>query len=389
MKEKLFNNIDNQREELIRMSDFIFDNPELGGKEIKALKILTDYLEKNGFSVEKGIAGLPTAFRAEYKKGNGGAKIGILCEYDALEGLGHGCGHHMQGPACLGAAVALKNILKEENYSIIVYGTPAEETFGGKINMLKAGYFKDIDVALMMHGAPDTCTDIKCLALSSFEVIFHGKKAHAAVAPENGRSAFDALLLAFQGIEFMREHVRDDVRMHYTVKEVPGPENVVPSRAVGKFALRSFSREYLNSVIERFKNIIKGAAIMSGVEYEIFEDSALDNKIPVFSLNELLIKNAELINAPGITPPREKTGSTDFGNVMHEIPGSCIRVKFVPTGTSSHSQEYIEAGKTEDAHNCVIYGAKIIAGTSYDLIKNKEMLQTVKEEYEKNREIYK
>lgn len=338
MKQDLFKAIENQKEKLIEMSDFIFDNPEYGGEEKKAMKLLTSYLEENNFSVERGIADLPTAFRAIYKKGENGIRIGILCEYDAIEGLGHGCGHHMQGPACIGAAVALKNILKEENYSIVIYGTPAEETFGGKVTMLKSGYFKDIDVALMMHGAPDTCTDIKCLALSSFTVVYKGKKSHAAVAPENGRSAFDALLLAFQGIEFLREHVRDDVRMHYTISEVPGPENVIPSRAVGKFTLRSFSREYLNSLIERFRNIIKGASIMSGVIYEIIEDSKLDNKIPVFILNDNLIKNAELINVPGITPPREKTGSTDFGNILHEIPGSCIRIKFVPSGTSSHSQ---------------------------------------------------
>ena len=389
MKKNLFEEIERERKKLIEMSDFIFDNPEYGGEEIKAAEVLTNYLEKNGFQVERGIAELPTAFRAIYNKGKGGARIGILCEYDALQGLGHGCGHHMQGPSCVGAAAALKNIIKDKNFSIVVYGTPGEETFGGKLNMLKAGYFKDIDVALMMHGAPDTCTDIKCLAQSSFVVTYHGKRAHAALMPESGRSAFDALLLSFQGIEFMREHVKDDVRMHYTVKELPGPENVVPAKAVGKFSLRSFSREYLDTVVERFKDVIRGAAIMSGVEYELTEGKSLDNKIPVLSLNDLFIKNAEFIGIPGITKPREKTGSTDFGNVMHEIPGSCIRVKFVPTGTSSHSQEYINAGKSEDAHNCVIYGAKAIAGTAYDIINDEKILQKIKEEYITNKKIYK
>ena len=389
MKKNLFEEIERQKEKLVNISDFIFDNPEYEGKEIIASQKLTNYLEENGFQVERGIADLPTAFRAIYKKGDKGARIGILCEYDALQGLGHGCGHHMQGPSCIGAAIALKNILKDEEFSIVVYGTPAEETFGGKVNMLKAGYFRDIDVALMMHGAPDTCTDIKSLAKSAFLVTYHGKKSHAALMPENGRSAFDALLLSFQGIEFMREHVKDDVRMHYTIKELPGPENIVPSRAVGKFSLRSFSRGYLDTVVERFKDVIRGAAIMSGVDYEIEEGTSLDNKIPVISLNDLFMKNAELIGIPGITASREKTGSTDFGNVMHEIPGSCIRVKFVPTGTSSHSQEYVNAGKSEDAHNCVIYGAKAIAGTAYDMITDNKILEKVKEEYAKNRETYK
>lgn len=389
MKEKLFLEIDKLKSKLVEMGDYIFDNPEYEGKEIKASNLLTEYLTEAGFKVEKGIAELPTAFRAEYTQGKGKVKIGLLCEYDALEGLGHACAHHMQGPSCIGAAIALKKLLLKEDYSIIVYGTPAEESFGGKVNMLRAGFFKDIDVALMMHGAPDTCTDIKCLAQSAFIVNFYGKRAHAALMPEKGRSAFDALLLSFQGIEFMREHVKDDVRMHYTIKELPGPENVVPAKAVGKYSLRSFSRSYLDEVIERFKEVIRGASIMSGVTYDITEISSLDNKIPVITLNDLLIENAKLIGVPGITLPREKTGSTDFGNVMHEIPGSCIRVKFVPTGTSSHSQEFLNSGKSEEAHKAIVYGAKTLAATAYDLIVNPNIMKKIKEEYLINRELYK
>ena len=290
----------------------------------------------------------------------------------------------MQGPSCLGAALAVKEVLTSVPYDLVVYGTPAEETFGGKINMLKAGCFQDIDVALMMHGAPDTCTDKKCLALSTYHVEFFGKKAHAAIAPEQGRSAFDALLLAFQGVEFLREHVRDDVRLHYTVKELPGPENVVPGYAVGKFALRSFSRDYLDSLKDRFYNIINGAAMMSGVEAKITETQSLDNKIPVFALNDLVMKNAAEAGIPDLKPPREKTGSTDFGNVMHRLPGCCLRVQFVPSGTASHSQEYIQAGKTEAAHNCVIYGAKALAGTSWDLIMDSSLLPVIEKEFEEN-----
>lgn len=388
MKKRLFEEIDQQSEYLYRMADKIFDNPEMGGREHLAAAVLTDYLRENGFVVELGLAGLGTAFRAVYENGEGGPRIGMLCEYDALEGLGHGCGHHMQGPACLGAAVTLKRFFSEKPYSLVVYGTPAEETFGGKINLMKAGYFNDIDVAFMMHGAPDTCTDVKSLALSSFEVTFHGKASHAAIKPEDGRSAFDALMLAFHGIEFMREHVRDDVRMHYTMTKLPGPENVVPDTAVGSFSLRSFSRDYLDEVAERFTNVIHGAALMAGVTCEIKEASALSNKIPVHMLNDLLIANAKAAGAPGIIPPRERTGSTDFGNVMHEIPGSCIRVKFVPSGTASHSREYIDAGKSREAHDCVIYGAKSIAGASLDIITQDGLLERIKEEFRANKELY-
>lgn len=221
---------------------------------------------------------------------------------------------------------------------IVVYGTPAEETTGEKIIMLKNGCFRELDVALMMHGAPTTTTDIKCMALSSFKVTYNGKTAHAAINPENGRSALDVLLLAFHGIECMREHVKEDTRMHYTVINAGGPNNIVPGIAVGSSSLRSYNRKYLDSIVERFKDIIKGAALMIGTSYEIFEDNAFDSKIPVIKLNDVLMENARLIRAPEIRPPREKTGSTDFGNVMYVVPDSCIRVAFVAENISAHPQ---------------------------------------------------
>ena len=284
-KNELFEKIEAQKEKLWEMADFIFDHPEYRGKEYQACDLLTKYLTDNGFSVERSVGGYETSFRAEWKHGEGGPVIGILCEYDALEGLGHGCGHHMQGPSCLGAAVALKECAGEEPFTLVVYGTPAEETLGSKCDMIKNGCFHELDAAFMMHGSPTTCTDVKCLADQSFRVTFHGKRAHAALAPEQGRSAFDALLVAFNGIEFLREHVPDDVRMHYTVAELPGPANVVPVKSVGKFSLRSFSKEELKGVVSRFKDIIKGAALIAGVDYELEQTSDFYNKIPVLKLN--------------------------------------------------------------------------------------------------------
>jgi amidohydrolase len=367
-KNLLYESIERQKEEILSMADYIHDHPEYDGEEYEASALLEDYLEKHGFAVERGLKDWPTAFRAEYHHGEGGVRIGLLCEYDALRGLGHGCGHHMQGPSICAAAVALKEVDFAENYSIIVYGTPAEETSSAKVTMWENGCFRDIDVALMMHGGPDTCVDEKSLALTNYHVTFHGKGAHAALAPEKGRSALDALLLAFNGVEFLREHVRDDVRMHYTITETPGPENVVPAKAVGAFALRSYSRDVLNDVCKRFEKLIQGAAMMADVEYEIDVEKTLDNKVPCYALNKIIMDNAEAVGAPGIGPVRKKTGSTDFGNVTNHLPGSCIRVKFVPEGTASHSQEFVDAGKTQDGHDAVIYGAKILAGTAYDII---------------------
>ncbi len=385
MKQQLFEHIDRQRDTLCQMADFIFDHPEYDGQEYQASKLLTGFLSEHGFQTETGVGGYETAFRAVYQNLEGGPSIGILCEYDALVGLGHGCGHHMQGPACLGAAIALKENLKDLPYRLVVYGTPAEETQGAKAQMIKNGCFHDIDVAFMMHGSPTTCTDIKCLADQSFKVVFHGKRAHAALAPEKGRSAFDAMLTAFNGLEYLREHVPDDTRMHYTITKLPGPSNVVPAEAEGKFSLRSFSKKNLEAVVERFYDIIKGAALIAGVSYEVTLIHDFYNKIPVLKLNELLMDNARLAGAPRLSPPRERTGSTDFGNVMYEVPGSCIRVAFVPEGTSSHTQEFVDAGKSKEAHDCILYGAKSIAGAALDLIQQPELMEAVKTEFAENK----
>ncbi|BDR68204.1 amidohydrolase [Clostridium tetani] len=382
MKNKIHSYIDNIALDLNNMADNIFDNPEDGLKEYKACDLLCNYLKEKEFKVEKGIGCFETAFRAVYEFGTGGPSIGLLCEYDALANIGHACGHHMQGPAILGAALALKEVVKDQPFKVVVYGTPAEETIGGKLQMVKEGCFKDIDVAMMMHGGPETTTDVKSLAMSKFKVIFNGKSAHAALKPENGKSALDALILSFQGIEFMREHVVDDVRMHYTILSAGGTAaNVVPAQAIGSFYVRSYNRDYLNDVIRRFKNVMKGAALMTDTEYEIITEKEIDNKIPVLSLNDIVMENAKLVNAPTIRPPRQKTGSTDFGSVMYQVPGTCIRIAFVEEGTSSHSEEYLKAGKTDEAHNAIMLSAKILADSAYDLISNKELFDEVKEEF--------
>ena len=386
LKEVMFRDIDGIRNEMTAMADDIFDHPEIGLEEFHAQKVLTDWLEKEGFAVERGVAGVETAFKAVYRHGEGGPNIGLLCEYDALPGIGHACGHHMQGPSILAAAKAMKDAEIRKPYTITVYGTPAEESVSGKIRMIQNGCtFEELDVALMMHGGPATQVDVKSLANSKYKVIFHGVSAHAAIKPEKGRSALDALILAFQGIEFLREHVNSDVKIHYTVVNCGGtPANVVPAYAEASVYVRSYNRAYLDTVCRRFEKVLKGAAMMTETEVEIIEEKKVDNKIPVLTLNDLVMKQAEDIHAPQIAPAREKTGSTDFGNVMRRVPGTCARIAFVAPGAAAHSQEYIEAGKTEAAHDAVIYGAKILAGTALELIEDPELLKQAKEEFRKN-----
>lgn len=384
LKDVLFRALDSMAPELNDMADFIFDHPEVGLQEVQASRLLCEALEKQGFAVERGVGGFETAFRATYKRGENGVSFGLLCEYDALQDQGHACGHHVQGPCIVGAAVALKNLPTDKPFKVVVYGTPAEETISGKITMMKNGCFQDIDVALMMHLSSETSVDVKSMALSKFTVTFYGQAAHAALKPEAGKGALDALILSFQGLEFMREHVKDDVRIHYTVLDAGGPANTVSPKAVGSFYVRSYNRTYLNDVVRRFFNVMNGAALMTDTRVEVHLDKEVDSKIPVISLNDFLMQNAKVVQAPEMKPAREKTGSTDFGNVMYKVPGSCIRVHFVPDGTSSHTQEYLDAGKSKAAYEALLVGAKIIAGTCYDLLEEDGALERVKSEFQRN-----
>ncbi len=385
MKEKLRTYIDSICGELCGLSDDIFDHPECGGEERYAVERLTTFLRDQGFTVETGIAGLATAFRAVYQVGTGGPSIGLLCEYDALKGFGHGCGHHMQGPAVLGAAAALRCCLGEDTPAkIVVYGTPAEETSMGKTIMLREGYFRDIDIALMTHANPETNVDVKSLALRSYRVKYHGVSAHAAIKPEDGRSALDALMLACHGLECLREHVRDDVRMHYAIRETSPLSNVVPDFVEASFVIRSYSTDYIETLVPRLEKVLRGAAMMTETTCEIIEKSHLDSKVPSYIINDLIMENARAVDAPQLGAPREKTGSTDFGNVLHTLPGACVRIAFVPRGTSSHSQEYLDAGKSDAAHLAVRLAAQILALTSWDVIEDKGLLERIRAEFAEN-----
>ena len=187
MKEKIRQYVNQIGPKLEALSDRIYDLAEISCQEFQSCRLLEDYLKENGFQVEHGVGEMETAFRAVYEQGEGGPSFGLLAEYDALS-MGHGCGHQMQGPAIIGAALCIRELAGDRPYKIVVYGTPAEESLGGKIIMQENGCFQDIDIALMMHAAPETCVDIKTMALENFRVTFYGKEAHAAMNPEQGRS---------------------------------------------------------------------------------------------------------------------------------------------------------------------------------------------------------
>ena len=219
--------------------------------------------------------------------------------------------------------------------------------------------FEELDVALMMHGGPATQVDVKSLALNKLKIVYHGVCSHAALKPEKGRSALDGLILACQGVEFLREHVPSDVRMHYTIVNCGGTAaNVVPGYAEASMYVRSYNRTELDGVVARVRKVLQGAAMMTETEVEIVEEKSLDNKIPVLALNELVMEQAEKVKAPlhPSGPPEDRfhrLRQRDAPCTRHLHPrGLC------PGGAAAHSQEYLDAGKTEEAHNAVVYGAK-------------------------------
>lgn len=383
IKEEISRYIEENADVLCSMADKIYDHPETSFQEYRASAMLCDWLERSGFDVTRRVAGLDTAFRAVYTCGKDGPSIGLLCEYDALP-IGHACGHHLQGPVILAAADALKNSITDKPFKLVVYGTPAEEGFQGKVRMLEGGCFKDIDLALMMHGGSNTTVDIKSLAGARLDAHYQGVAAHASLTPELTRDAIDGLLLALQGIEFLRGHVKNDVRLIYGIKDCVGmPGNTDHTHAEAHVIFRTCHWPDVADLEQRLRDIFTGAALMTGTQVHIEKSLEMVGKLPSHALNQLIMDNAEALCAPQILRPhRDKTGSTDFAFISHIMPAAVCRVAFVPEGTPSHSQAMLDAGKSESAHESIRLGAKIIAGVAVDLICRTEMLHEVLREHQ-------
>lgn len=384
-REALLRFIDENAPGLCLIADDIFDHPEMGFEEKYACLRLTDWLEKNGWQVDRGAGNLETAFRAEYVSGNGKPVIGLLCEYDALK-MGHACGHHMQGPIMLLVAQALRACLKDQDYTLVVYGTPAEEGPQGKKRMIEAGCFRELDVALMTHGAPNTTVDIKSLAGARFQVTYKGVAAHASLTPELTRSALDAVVLAFQGIQFLRGHVKEDVKFFTSVNECTGtPNNADETIARATVSLRTYQGEDIPQLEERLRKVLEGAAMMTETAVTIEKVQSTAGKLPNIALNQLIMKHAEALDAPQRLAYRTRTGSTDFAYVTQMMPAAVSRFAFVPEGSTSHSQVFLDYGKSQRAHDGIRMSAKILALTAADLITKPDVLEEIQREFRERR----
>ena len=384
-KEKLLASVAAQQEHLFDLSCQIFDFNEPNGTEYKSSALCADELEKLGFTVERGIGNQETSFRAVWKNGEGGPNIGILGEYDSLVGKGHACGHHLQTTAAIGAVKAMQDVFAGTDVpmTLTVYGTPAEETYGGKIIMQEAGCFTELDICLGTHASrTEAFVGGSSMALNSYVVTYHGKSAHAAGSPWMGRSAMDAMLLTFQGLEFLREHVKDGTRMHYSIKEAIGPSNVVPQKACAGFTLRSRDNGYLPELDERFRNVVNGACMMTDTTAEFEKKPTYLARKRNDTLSAVAKTNFELLNIPlGEQLVRDSGGSTDFGNVSGIVPGILIYLPYLDA--PGHTDEWVAAGKTDHARNCLLTSTQMLATVLHDLVLNPEIIRKAKEEFDK------
>lgn len=381
LKEKLKAELEIRRSELVRLSSDIHDNPELGFQEVKAVSWLSNYLENNGFCVEKGVAGLATAFQATY--GEGKPKIAVLAEYDALPGIGHGCGHNIIAASAVGAGVASKIVVDNLGGSIIVLGTPGEETFGSKIDMIKAGIFDDVDVAMMVHPSVLNMAIYRTLACLPLEVEFFGKAVHAAIHPAEGVNALEAIILAFNSINSLRQHIKEQARIHGIITNGGEAPNVVPAYSAAKFIIRAPDYAYLEELQGKVLNCFKGASSASGarLKYRWGEKVYAPIKNNV-AMARLFSDNLESLGRKlDIFDSRSPFGSSDMGNVSEVVPSIHPMVAIASHPVSLHSTEFASAAASEAGYQGLLDAAKAMAMTVVDIIGRPGVLEKIKQEF--------
>lgn len=383
-KAKICEIIESMAREIVGWSREIHAHPELGHQEHMASGLLAGVLEAHGFSVERGTAGLPTAFRAVSPPGGRRPAVAFLAEYDALPELGHACGHNIIGAASAAAGIVLSQVWAGPEGSVIVLGTPAEETDGAKVVMLERGVFQDIDAALMIHPGSRNTVSNSSLAIDAVEMTFTGRPAHAAGAPHEGINALDACILTFNGVNALRQHLRDDVRIHGIIVEGGVAPNIIPERAVARFYIRAARRDYLDQVVERVKNCARGGALALGaqVSFRNFEVSNDDIR-PNAALAAAFRNNLRTLGLKHIESPGTTFGSTDIGNVSHAVPTIHPTLAIGPETVVAHTPAFAQAAASEDGDRALILGAKALAMTGYDLLADAELLRRVRAEFER------
>lgn len=358
----------------------IHDHPELSEEEETAARIQADFLESRGFEVKRNYKGLKTAFAAT--AGEGGPHVCFMSEYDALPGMGHGCGHNLIAGVALGAGVLLKQLISDQGLKgrVTVMGTPAEEKRGCKIDLIEAGALKDVDIVLMAHPSNrPTSQSVEESGIMQFAVRFSGKSAHAAAAPEDGLNALDAVRLLFNGVDAWRQQLPETCRVHGVIIDGGVAPNIIPDTAAADFYLRAFDMDFLLSMKTRFENIAQGAALMTGTTalVETVKHTYKPGK-PNRELNQAFMK---LAGEYGMAPEwlERSRASSDFGDVTYEVPA--IHGFFNITGQDRditiHSREFADCAASPFALGQMEKTAKILSEIGYEYLTSEDFRKKV------------
>ncbi len=385
LKPKVAQAVDGLADELETLSHKIHDSPELCFKEERAHAWLTEFLEKHGAKVERSIGGLPTAFRATIEGAGPGPTVAIMAEYDALPGIGHACGHNVIATAGTGAGAALAVALRTLPFPgrVQVIGTPAEEGGAGKVRLMEAGVFRDVDAAMMIHGRCGTMVWRPSLGIIKVKAEFHGKATHASSWPWRGVNALNAVVQLFVGLDQMRQQLRPDARVHGIIVKGGEQPNIIPEYTRADFYLRALTKDSCHELLRRFTNCAEGAAVATGCRVEVTAEPTIHDPLKAnATMAGLFEKNLAFIDFP-VDPEDGEAGygSTDCGNVSQALPTIHPYIRISPDGVPGHSREFAEWARSPLARAGLVAGAKALALTALDLLAAPEQLKAAKDEF--------
>jgi amidohydrolase len=367
-------------DEIIALNDFMADNPEIGGEEYRASKRMVQLLENHGIPVEYPFAGMDTAFRGIINKGKG-RKAAILVEYDALRGLGHACGHCASGSLSILAALILNDLKERIPAEIHVIGTPDEEMHGGKVPMVKAGVFNGMDFALMIHMSNKNALFSKFLALDAYKFTFHGKSAHASSIPWEGRNALNSMRLFFDAMDMMRQHLKDDVRLHGYIVKGGDASNIIPHYTEAEVLVRAASRNYLDQVSKWVMDCAQAAALATRTTWNVEEIGEKYDSLWRNISGEKVLENIYRdLGLALVDTSQETGGSSDIGNVSSVCPAFHPYLD-IGKDLNAHTQEFAQAMKTKRTHRAIALGGEIIARFVMDVYSIPGAIEEIIEEF--------
>jgi amidohydrolase len=383
LKSRLRAEVEARADLLVATSHDIHAHPELNYEERYAHDLLTGLLEDEGLEVERHAHGLETAFVA--RAGSAGPTIAVLCEYDALPGIGHACGHNIIATAGLGAGLAAAAVAEEVGARVVVMGTPAEEGGGGKIRLARRGAFDGVDAAMMVHPAGFDLARMDVIAVQELTATYTGEAAHAAAFPHKGRNALDAAVLGYVNVAALRQHIRPNERVHGVFTDAGDKPNIVPARAATEWMVRSSSIRSLGPLKERVAACLRAGAMAAGCEVElawkpIVYADMLDNEVMVGFYRA----NSEALGRPVVEPDPKMVvvGSTDMGNVSYVVPSIHPMIQAAPHGVPIHTPEFAGHAASPTGDHAVVHGALAMAWTVADLWLADGALDAVRAEFE-------